>query len=174
MGRIARKRATRMARGTSRSGRQLCLTRGVSRGIESPCWPQPRPRRHFDTRRGPRGRQRALPMMFNHRRPIETSRYSAARKGLGAKPHSFPQAYAVGLQDLSPQGAVRRRRMFGEGALRKGAGRDACATRKAKDGSRASTVPYPWHRGSAHAEGVLGRDAVRTSQRGLSHLVCQG
>ena len=33
MARVARIRATRMSRGTSPSGRQLCPARGVSRGI---------------------------------------------------------------------------------------------------------------------------------------------
>ena len=81
MARVARICATRMPRGTSPPGRQLCLARGVSRGIASYVNPSPAPGRHFDARMGPGRRQRIPLMMLNHRRPIQTSMSCAAPKG---------------------------------------------------------------------------------------------
>ncbi len=105
MARVARIRATRMSRGTSPSGRQLCPARGVSRGIASHVNPSPQGR-HFDDRKAPGGRQRASRMMLNNRCTIRTSMPSAAPEGAWREATAqFPQAYAVGLKNLSPQGA---------------------------------------------------------------------
>ena len=106
MARVARICATRVARGTSPSGRQLCPARGVSRGIASYVNPSPAPGRHFGIGRGTGRRQRIPLMMLNHRRPIQTSMSCAAPEGAWREAAArFPQAYAMGLQDLSPQGA---------------------------------------------------------------------
>ncbi len=106
MARAARTCATCVPRGTSPSGRQLCPARGVSRGIASYVNPSPAPGRHFGIGRGTGRRQRIPLMMLNHRRPIQTSMSCAAPEGAWREAAArFPQAYAMGLQHLSPQGA---------------------------------------------------------------------
>ena len=111
MVRVARIRATRMSRGTSPSGRQLCAARGVSRGIASHVNPSPQGR-HFDDRKAPGGRQRASRMMLNNRCPIRTSMPSAAPEGAWREVTAqFPQAYALGLKNLSPQGGTKGLRL---------------------------------------------------------------
>ncbi len=106
MARVARICATRMPRGTSPPGRQLCLARGRQPWDRVASQPKPRQGRHFDDRRGPGQRQRIPLMMLNHRHPIQTSMSCAAPEGAWREAAArFPQAYAMGLQDLSPQGA---------------------------------------------------------------------
>ncbi len=109
MARVARICATRVARGTSPSGRQLCPARGVSRGIASYVNPSPAPGRHFGIRRGPGRRQRIPLMMLNHRRPIQTSMSCAAPEGAWREAAArFPQAYAMGLKGpVAPRGLTR-------------------------------------------------------------------
>ncbi len=105
MVRAARRGATHVSRGTNPSGRQLCPARGVSRGFASYVNPSPARGGTLILEGGPDLRQRASVMMVNHGCPIQTSMFSAARKGLGAKrPHGFPRLTPWGYRTCRPKG----------------------------------------------------------------------